>query len=605
MAHVTRAAARATAPVLAALARLDDMTQAQEHAIRGAVLDALLDGHDADHGSLAARAAALGIDGSTPARVVLLEPRQLREAVETALDQRSLPFLAGTRQDACVLLVQATQEDIRAAVADALASNPDAAAGVGRPAAGVAAVPDSLRDAEIVLERTRTDPGRQLLAFEDLDLATLVATDAWTERLKPKVDELIGELRAHQGLFDTLVAYFEHDLDVMRTSEAIGLHHNSLRYRLGRVEQVLGRSLKDPATIASLYIALTAHRHGESASVDPRVHSRVFVEVPMAITRGRLHRGWLMNIGIPTEIKPDERRVAITPAGARELTRRGHRVLVQRGAGTGSGYPDSAYRAVDAECTTVDEVFERAELVLKVKEPLREEVERLSDQHTLFTYLHLAADPRLALALCRDRCALHRLRDGRGRARTARAPRPDERDRGPARGAGRSDGVDRARRRARPADRRGAGRAPGRGPRPRRRRRRDRGRDRRGRHGCTRHDRRPLHPAPDPARRALRRARPHGARRRTRDRGAAAHRRLGDRRRARSRRPRPAARPARAPRRHASRQRAGRHLHRSGRLLRDVRVRRRIPSRPTRSTASSTTASPTCRARSPRRARVR
>ena len=141
--------------------------------------------------------------------------------------------------------------------------NPDAAAGVGRPAAGVAAVPDSLRDAEIVLERARTDPGRQLLAFEDLDLATLVATDASTERLKPKVDELIGELRAHQGLLDTVVAYFGHDLDVMRTSEAIGLHHNSLRYRLGRVEQVLGRSLKDPATIASLYIALTAHRHGE------------------------------------------------------------------------------------------------------------------------------------------------------------------------------------------------------------------------------------------------------------------------------------------------------------------------------------------------------
>ena len=258
MAHVTRAAARATAPVLAALARLEDMTQAQEDAIRGAILDALLDGHDPDHGSLAARAAALGIDGSTPARVVLLEPRQLREAVESALDQRSLPFLAGTRQDACVLLVQAAQEDIRAAVAEALASKPDAAAGVGRPAAGVAAVPDSLRDAEIVLERTRTDPSRQLLAFEDLDLATLVATDASTERLRPKVDELISELRAHQGLLDTVAAYFEHDLDVMRTSEAMGLHHNSLRYRLGRVEQVLGRSLKDPATIASLYIALAA-----------------------------------------------------------------------------------------------------------------------------------------------------------------------------------------------------------------------------------------------------------------------------------------------------------------------------------------------------------
>ena len=271
MAHVARAAVRATAPVLAALARLEDMTQAQEHAIRGAVLDALLDGHDADHGSLAARAAALGIDGSTPARVVLLEPRQLREAVETALDLRSLPFLAGTRQDAGVLLVQAAQEDIRAAVADALASKPDAAAGVGRPAAGVAAIPDSLRDAEIVLERTRTDPCRQLLAFEDLDLATLVAANASTERLQPKVDELIGELRAHQGLFDTLVAYFEHDLDVMRTSEAIDLHHNSLRYRLGR-DRAGPRTLPEGPRHDRLALH-RAHRTPprRATSVDPRV----------------------------------------------------------------------------------------------------------------------------------------------------------------------------------------------------------------------------------------------------------------------------------------------------------------------------------------------
>ena len=59
----------------------------------------------------------------------------------------------------------------------------------------------------------------------------------------------------------TVVAYFEHDLDVMRTSKALHLHYNSLRYRLGRVEQILGRPLKDPATIASLYIALTACEH--------------------------------------------------------------------------------------------------------------------------------------------------------------------------------------------------------------------------------------------------------------------------------------------------------------------------------------------------------
>ena len=106
-----------------------------------------------------------------------------------------------------------------------------------------------------------------------------------------------------------------------------------------------------------------------------------------------------MNVGVPAEIKPDERRVALTPAGARELTRRGHRVIVQWGAGTGAGFPDSAYLAVDAACGSVEEVFDAADLVLKVKEPQPQEIERLSEQHTLFTYLHLAADPALALAL--------------------------------------------------------------------------------------------------------------------------------------------------------------------------------------------------------------
>jgi alanine dehydrogenase len=106
-----------------------------------------------------------------------------------------------------------------------------------------------------------------------------------------------------------------------------------------------------------------------------------------------------MDIGIPTEIKPDERRVALTPAGARELTRRGHRVVVQHGAGDGAGFPDAAYLSAGAECAAVDAVWDEAELVLKVKEPQPAEVERLSEQHTLFTYLHLAADPEQALSL--------------------------------------------------------------------------------------------------------------------------------------------------------------------------------------------------------------
>jgi len=106
-----------------------------------------------------------------------------------------------------------------------------------------------------------------------------------------------------------------------------------------------------------------------------------------------------MNIGVPREIKPGEQRVALTPAGARALTEAGHRVVVEGGAGAGSGIRDEEYTAVGAELAAVDEVWRRADLVLKVKEPLAPEVARLRDGQILFTYLHLAPAPELTRGL--------------------------------------------------------------------------------------------------------------------------------------------------------------------------------------------------------------
>jgi len=106
-----------------------------------------------------------------------------------------------------------------------------------------------------------------------------------------------------------------------------------------------------------------------------------------------------MRIGVIKEIKPDEYRVALTPAGARELVHRGHEVLVEAGAGEGSAFTDSAYEAAGARIASVDEVWGRAELLLKVKEPISAEYGRLRDDLVLFTYLHLAADEPLTRAL--------------------------------------------------------------------------------------------------------------------------------------------------------------------------------------------------------------
>ena len=106
-----------------------------------------------------------------------------------------------------------------------------------------------------------------------------------------------------------------------------------------------------------------------------------------------------MRIGVAKEIKPQEYRVALTPAGARELVLRGHEVVVETGAGAGSAFSDADYEATGARIAPVDEVWEQAELLLKVKEPIESEYGRLREGLTLFTYLHIAADEPLTRAL--------------------------------------------------------------------------------------------------------------------------------------------------------------------------------------------------------------
>ena len=103
-----------------------------------------------------------------------------------------------------------------------------------------------------------------------------------------------------------------------------------------------------------------------------------------------------MKIGVPTEIKPQENRIALTPAGAEELVQDGHQVFVQAGGGVGSGFDDAQYTGAGAKVLpSADEVFGQADLIVKVKEPLREEWARMRAGQTVFTYFHLAADREL------------------------------------------------------------------------------------------------------------------------------------------------------------------------------------------------------------------
>src|SRR6201993_2411883 len=126
-----------------------------------------------------------------------------------------------------------------------------------------------------------------------------------------------------------------------------------------------------------------------------------------------------MKGGGPTEIKTDEYRVALTPAGVRELADAGHQVFVQSGAGEGSAISDDAYAAQGASILPdADAVFAEANMIVKVKEPQPVEVERLRPDHILFTYLHLAADAELTRGLMESGAtciAYETVEDSRGR----------------------------------------------------------------------------------------------------------------------------------------------------------------------------------------------
>ena len=111
-----------------------------------------------------------------------------------------------------------------------------------------------------------------------------------------------------------------------------------------------------------------------------------------------------MRIGVPTEIKDNEYRVGMTPPGAQDLTAHGHEVLIQKGAGLGSGFSDEEYVAAGAKILPdADAVYNEAEMIVKVKEPIEADLKRLKDGQLLFTYLHLAPVPDLTESLLKKK----------------------------------------------------------------------------------------------------------------------------------------------------------------------------------------------------------
>ena len=218
--------------------------------------------------------------------------------------------------------------------------------------------------------------------YHDLGSFQLLLSLQDDEALRLFCDSILAPIEDGEGayggeLMRSLEAFIECNGQWERAARQLYCHRHTLRYRIRRVEELTGQV----AGLRARSHRLLARPAGPRAD-EPN------------------DREDQMKVGVPTEIKTDEYRVALTPSGVRELVEHGHEVVVQSGAGEGSSISDADYVSQGAEVLPdAAAVFGAADMIVKVKEPQAPEVALLEPRHTLFTYLHLAPDPGLTQGL--------------------------------------------------------------------------------------------------------------------------------------------------------------------------------------------------------------
>ena len=385
-----------------------------ERRLAGDVLTAMVSG-ELDGGELARRLEPFGLRDRA-AVLVLTPPRPLKAATEDALaralrDEAPAGLAAGTGQ----LLVRAAgaaaggddeelfalAERLRARVSREVGA--ELAAGAGRmvPAGELRRAFHEARCALEARGLAVNGAPAGLATYRDLGSFQLLLSLQDDEALRLFCDSILAPIEEGEGayggeLMRSLEAFIECNGQWERAARQLYCHRHTLRYRIRRVEELTGRSLDSARDRIDFWLALRGRELIRHEREEPHV-----------------------KVGVPTEIKTDEYRVALTPAGVRELVEHGHEVVVQAGAGEGSAISDGDYRSQGAQILPdAEAVFAEADMIVKVKEPQPGEVALLEPRHTLFTYLHLAPDPELTRGLVESGAtcvAYETVEDSRGR----------------------------------------------------------------------------------------------------------------------------------------------------------------------------------------------
>jgi hypothetical protein len=263
-------AAQVAATVVESIRRVDAIRHVQERGVRTVLLEQALALAPTRHDDeLAARISAVGLRFGDDLRVIVIRPRRagagqraqspaaIASGLVGALRTAGVGELTAVRDDVIVVLAQSSPATVRRVlVAAGLIDR--VYAGVGRRVEVVGDVADSFHDAQLALRAVGRARHQDFVAYEDFDFATRLFADVGLDRMVAWAEEFLRPLDGRDALTDTIRAYLDHDQNVKEAAAALHLHHNSMRYRLTKVEEALGIRLQDPAAVASTYLAMTA-----------------------------------------------------------------------------------------------------------------------------------------------------------------------------------------------------------------------------------------------------------------------------------------------------------------------------------------------------------
>jgi sugar diacid utilization regulator len=254
--------------------RIELVTRRQDRAVRSALLEQAVSlTVQRDDRELSGRIAGLGVSFDQELRAVAVrQQRPTRgggaQALETLADslvelftRADVAHLVTVRDKGVAVLVQASADAVRTLLLACPARSLPLHVGIGRAVASVGDVADSYHDALLAIQAQRHRPSDTwIVAYEDFDFATRLFAEVGLDRMAAWADGFLAPLEGRKALLEGLITFFEHDQNINAAAEAIDIHHNSLRYRLAKVEELLDVTLRDPAAVSSVFLALTAQK---------------------------------------------------------------------------------------------------------------------------------------------------------------------------------------------------------------------------------------------------------------------------------------------------------------------------------------------------------